>query len=102
MGHRLERILIPRDLRGKLFSSAAPVVLTLDATTARIPWEMLMIPSVSVLSNKGKQSFAGPWSDADPERFLGTAAGFGVTRQLRTAFAPAGSDRFLDSLTRSK
>ena len=75
-GRVLEKLLIPRDLRSRVFSSAAPVVLALDAATARIPWEMLCLPPG-----------AGGTDRADA--FLSTAEGFGVTRQFRTVFAPA-------------
>jgi len=75
-GRTLEKLLIPRDLRAKVFSSAAPVVLALDAATARIPWEMLRLPHA-----------AG--SGAAESSFLSTAPGYGVTRQFRTVFAPA-------------
>ncbi len=73
----LEQLLIPRDLRGKLFSSAAPVVFTVDASSARIPFEMLGVPSDS------------PGAGSGPGRFLGMEEGFGVTRQFRTPFASA-------------
>lgn len=73
----LEQLLIPRDLRDKLFSSAAPVVFTVDASAARIPFEMLGIP---VNAAAGLQAST---------RFLGMEEGFGVTRQFRTPFAPA-------------
>ena len=75
-GRALEKVLIPRELRARLFSSAAPVVLALDAATARIPWEMLRLP---------RNAAAG----SDAAAFLSTAAGYGVTRQFRTTFAPA-------------
>lgn len=86
-GTLLEKLLIPRDLRAKLFSSAAPVVFTLDASAARIPWEMLRIPSTlpEPVGSDGAQADGKNHSS----RFLGSCPGFGVTRQLRTAFAPA-------------
>jgi CHAT domain-containing protein len=63
---------------------AVPVVLALDATTARIHWEMMADQPAGVTRN------------FDVERFLGTA--HGLTRQLRTTFAqlpepPLLSDR---------
>jgi CHAT domain/Lecithin:cholesterol acyltransferase len=84
-GDLLECLLIPRDLRSKLFSSYAPVVLAVDASAARIPWEMLRIPSIlpRPLAPESPDGRA-----VDLEDFLGGASGFGVTRQLRTVFAP--------------
>lgn len=86
-GTLLEKLLIPRDLRAKLFNSAAPVVFTLDASAARIPWEMLRIPSTL---QEPESAGATPGDGAfHSNRFLGSSPGYGVTRQLRTAFAPA-------------
>jgi pimeloyl-ACP methyl ester carboxylesterase len=77
-GRYLERLLVPRDLRGEL-ASAAPLVLLLDAATARIHWEMVAQPGLL-----GEESGASP---AEPDAlFLGTARA--LTRQLRTPFAP--------------
>lgn len=72
-GRTLQKMIIPRDLHSRLFSSAAHVVMTLDASTARIPWEMMIIPGTPI----GQES-----------QFMSLAAGFGVTRQLQTGFAP--------------
>jgi CHAT domain-containing protein len=70
----LQQLLIPSDLNGQLFSSAAPLVMALDATMARVPWELLTIPNRSV--------------ELPPtEQLLGLATGYGVTRQLQTTFA---------------
>lgn len=73
-GQFLERLLFPADLRPTL-SSGAPIVLLLDADTARIHWEMLAQSEIEQLS-----------PDKQVEAFLGTSRG--VTRQLRTTFAP--------------
>lgn len=83
-GRLLAGLLLPEDLRGYL-ASDAPVVLTLDATTARIHWELLCPP----LSGED-EGFR--WSNTEKEpdfeqiRFLGM--GRGLTRQLRTSYAP--------------
>jgi hypothetical protein len=77
-GRFLERLLIPRELRSNL-TTDAPLVLMLDATTARIHWEMVAQPGPNT----------GP-APTRPEEyasyFLGTARG--LTRQLRSTFAP--------------
>ena len=72
-GHLLETLLLPGDLRGIIARRSLPVVLAVNATTARIHWEMLSLEQ------------AGTTVDFDPEAFLGTRAG--LTRQLRTTFA---------------
>ena len=73
-GHLLGCLLIPADLREKIMHPGVPIVLALDATTARIHWEMVTLDSTGA-----NQVF-------DPERFFGT--NYGLTRQLRTNFAP--------------
>jgi CHAT domain len=81
-GRFLGKLLVPADLRTQL-QSDAPVVMLLDATTARIHWEMV------AQSDPSSPGVDGPPGDGlgDLSRlFLGTARGF--TRQLRTTFAP--------------
>jgi len=73
-GYLLGRLLVPRDLREKIMRPGVPIVLVLDAVTARIHWEMVTLDP------------AGANDAFDPERFLGT--NYGLTRQLRTNFAP--------------
>ena len=62
--------------------------MMLDSTIARIHWEMVAQPEITLgeggSSEAARQS--GEESEFDPNRFLGTARGF--TRQLRTTFAP--------------
>lgn len=70
-GRFLERLLIPADLRSLLVTKA-PIVMMLDATTARIHWEMM--------------AQSDQLSGSDNGTFLGKSRGF--TRQLRTEFAP--------------
>lgn len=73
LGNLLGRLLLPTDMRDLTFKQSAPVVLALDATTARIHWEMLA------------DQAAGNITCFVPEHFLGTL--FGLTKQLRTTFA---------------
>jgi pimeloyl-ACP methyl ester carboxylesterase len=75
-GHFLERLLLPDDLR-PLLATNAPLVLMLDANTARIHWEMLAQPPLSGDGSGGQELHRS---------FLGTSRGF--TRQLRTTFSP--------------
>jgi pimeloyl-ACP methyl ester carboxylesterase len=75
-GQFLGRLLIPQDLSQHL-SSTAPLVLQLDATTARIHWEMVSQPD-PILAEDARPS-------GDISAFLGTYRG--LTRQLRTTFA---------------
>jgi len=72
-GRVLEQLILG-DVRAAL-TSAAPLVLVLDATTARIHWEMLAQPAAA---SRGAAGLA--------DGFLGTTRG--LTRQLRTSFAP--------------
>ena len=82
-GRYMENLLMPKDLR-PVFSTPAPVVMTLDASTARIHWEMIAQPDIS---QPNKEKSAGSESrDAQLGYFLGTSRGF--TRQLRNTFAP--------------
>ncbi len=73
-GHLLGRLLLPADLRETLIKPSTPVVLTLDRSTARIHWEM-----VALGPGDGTPGFRA-------DNFLGTTCG--LTRQLRTTFAP--------------
>jgi pimeloyl-ACP methyl ester carboxylesterase len=72
-GNLLGRLLLPRDMREMILQQTVPIVLALDASTARIHWEMVAAEA------------AGSLVDFNPERFLGTF--YGLTRQLRTTFA---------------
>ncbi len=72
-GNLLGRLLLPRDMRDLILHQSVPIVLALDATTARIHWEMVAVEAASSAT------------EFTPERFLGTL--FGLTRQLRTSFA---------------
>jgi hypothetical protein len=81
-GRFLEGLLMPIDLRKQLYGSA-PLVMMLDATTARIHWEMVAQPS---LDNSAIRRPAARGEFEYEDGFLGTSRGF--TRQLRTTFAP--------------
>ena len=81
-GRFLEELLMPDDLRRQLYNNA-PVVMMLDATTARIHWEMVAQPE---LVATGRAPAATADGEFQADRFLGTSRGF--TRQLRTTFAP--------------
>ena len=79
-GRFLERLLIPEDIRALIYTPA-PIVLVLDSTTARVHWEMI------ARSDSGAPAQTKPAAAAfDPDDFLGTS--YGLTRQLRTNFAP--------------
>ena len=76
LGEFLEKLLFPDDLQ-QLLSSNAPLVLTCDATVARIHWEMVAQPDLRATAGIANQA---------QRTFLGLHRGF--TRQLRTTFAP--------------
>lgn len=82
-GRFLEELLMPDDLRRQLYNNA-PVVMMLDATTARIHWEMVAQPEL--IAATGGLAIAHEDDEFNADRFLGTSRGF--TRQLRTTFAP--------------
>ena len=81
-GQFLGQLILPEDLR-PLLASDAPLVMMLDSSTARIPWEMVALPEPPAdRSNEPSMTTV-----MEPEwYFLGTSRGF--TRQLRTTFAP--------------
>lgn len=73
LGQFLGRLLLPHDLGPEVFERA-PLVLLLDAATARIHWELTAAP--------GAREAAGE------ERYSVFLGALGLTRQLRTTFAP--------------
>jgi hypothetical protein len=86
-GQFLGHLLIPNDLRPQFFTRD-PLVLMLDAKAARIHWEMVAQSDSDFVP---AERSSGPGPDAThgcfrEEYFLGTARG--LTRQLRTIFAP--------------
>ena len=74
LGNLLGRLLVPADVQRDVIKRGIPTVLAVDATTARIHFEM-----AALLQPSGDDKF-------NPEAFMGTAAS--LTRQLRTTFAP--------------
>ncbi|MDQ3699861.1 MAG: CHAT domain-containing protein, partial [Chloroflexota bacterium] len=92
-GRFMAGLLVPQDLQPQL-SGDAPLVLLLDASAARIHWELLV---QSTPSARPESDATDPFDSAEPLReraseddsyrsFLGTSRG--LTRQLRTTFAP--------------
>jgi len=75
-GWFLERLLLPDDLRRVLYSSKH-LVLYLDATTARIYWELVARSGVAPRSYEAQESAELPWAD----HFFSTAQG--ITRRLQ-------------------
>jgi pimeloyl-ACP methyl ester carboxylesterase len=81
-GQFLEKLLVPAELRGEFYRHREnPVVLMLDNATARIHWEAIAqsdaeVPAEAIADNE----------EAAMDLFLGTSRG--LTRQLRTTFAP--------------
>ncbi|HYJ87439.1 MAG TPA: hypothetical protein VEW46_15360, partial [Pyrinomonadaceae bacterium] len=84
-GRFLEGILMPPDLRTQLYSRA-PLVMMLDSTTARIHWEMVAQPATGMSLAGGTAPTANGERFEYADDFLGTTRG--LTRQLRTNFAP--------------
>ena len=81
-GQFLARLLVPDDLRAQ-FHTGAPLVLVLDAASARIHWELLARSDlIGASSQPGNERASGDFKDY----FLGTSRG--LTRQIRTTFAP--------------
>lgn len=88
LGQFMERLLIPDDLRSH-FSTPAPIVMTVDATTARIHWEMLAQSDPTTIREENDDKVDNDQINQSDDRnqyFLGISRGF--TRQLRTRFAP--------------
>jgi hypothetical protein len=77
-GRFLGRLLMPRDMRDQL-GGPGPLVAIVDSTTARIHWELLTRARAEPAAPGGPR--AGELDD-----YLGV--GLGLTRQLRTIFAP--------------
>lgn len=78
-GDFLRKLIVPREFDSQL-SGKEPLVVLVDRQTARTPWEMLVQRDAEEdHSGAGAREFT-------PDAFLGTARG--LTRQLRTTFAP--------------
>ena len=85
-GQFLGQLLFPAEFRPQLTTSA-PLVLMLDTTTARVHWEMVAPSDQSIATFSPTPTRQdGVTNDFDARQFLGTSRG--VTRQLRTTFAP--------------
>src|SRR4029453_14732086 len=88
---RPEAPLRPADIRPMIYTSA-PLVLMLDATTARVHWEMMAKsdPWFSTSAFPNPADAAGSPANKEPlfepNAFLGPSRG--LTRQLRSTFAP--------------
>ncbi|WP_224368088.1 CHAT domain-containing protein [Hyalangium versicolor] len=81
-GQFLEKLLVPAELRSEFYRHREnPVVLMLDASTARIHWEALAQSDAEVPASELSDN-----QEAVLDLFLGTSRG--LTRQLRTTFAP--------------
>ena len=81
-GRMLEALLMPADIRPAIYTSA-PLILMLDATTARVHWEMMAQSDPLTGSPVSPEDDEPPF---DSNAFLGTSRG--LTRQLRTTFSP--------------
>ena len=84
-GHLLGRLLLPGDLRDAVMKPPTPIVVSLDRSTARIHWEMLALRT------------AAGGAEFDGGNHLGTACG--LTRQLRSTFAPLPEPPLLSGRT---
>ena len=85
-GRLLERLLMPLEFRDLIYTDA-PIVLMLDASTARIHWELLARGESDLLASREYPAAqSGDSTSFDERLFLGTS--YGLTRQLRTTFAP--------------
>jgi hypothetical protein len=91
-GRFLERLLVPNDLRGAMATNA-PLVMMLDATTARIHWEMVAQSDRANSDNRFPATPSDGPSGGEFDRkfefadyYLGTSRG--LTRQLRSTFSP--------------
>ena len=82
LGNLLGQMLVPQELRSVIVRPGVPTVLLLDATTARIHFEMAVI-SRTLHAAKLDQAFN---EELFKKTFLGPAAS--LTRQFRTTFAP--------------
>ena len=75
-GQFLRKLVFPSEFESEL-ASRAPLVMLLDATTARVNWEMVGQAAIEAKTANNETLLDG---------FLGTSRGF--TRQLRTQYAP--------------
>ncbi len=86
-GEFMARLLLPQEFRADL-SGGTPLVLTVDATTALIHWELLSLTEQQLGAGGRGLPEANPskrYGERDLDLFLGIACG--LTRQLRSPFA---------------
>ncbi|MEO8494758.1 MAG: CHAT domain-containing protein [Planctomycetota bacterium] len=79
----LQKLVLPDDFREHV-QSDAPLVLMLDNSTARIHWEMMVGSSLDA----PRAESLGPGSNSSDFQDMFWGTGRGLTRQLRTTFAP--------------
>ena len=79
----LQKLVLPEDFREHV-QTDAPLVLMLDHSTARIHWEMMVGSSLDA----PRAESLGPGSDSSAFQDMFWGTGRGLTRQLRTTFAP--------------
>ena len=80
-GQLLAKLLIPRELNSE-FHGDRPLVMLLDATTARVHWELAARSDLE----PSAAADGAPDRNTQLRHFFGIGEGF--TRQLRTTFAP--------------
>ncbi|MEW4569041.1 CHAT domain-containing protein [Tautonia sp. JC769] len=82
-GRFLGQLVLPRDFR-PLLRTGGPLVMMLDATSARIHWEMVARPELWKQGDAEADLDASADGVADGSAFLGTSRG--LTRQLISGF----------------
>ncbi len=86
LGNLLGRMLVPEDLRSVIVQPGVPTVLLVDATTARIHFEMAALSPAAGNSKLDATLERIEFDELFAATFVGVAAS--LTRQLRTTFAP--------------
>ena len=84
-GKFLGQLLLPRDFR-PLLRTGGSLVMMLDATAARIHWEMVARPELWNMADRANNQEDPEQTDVDWSAFLGTSRG--LTRQLISSFGP--------------
>lgn len=86
LGNLLGRMLVPEELRSVIVQPGVPTVLLVDATTARIHFEMAALSPAAGNSKLDATLERIEFDELFAATFVGVAAS--LTRQLRTTFAP--------------
>ena len=86
LGNLLGRMLVPEELRSVIVQPGVPTVLLVDATTARIHFEMAALSPAAGNSKLDAPLDRIAFDETFAATFVGVAAS--LTRQLRTTFAP--------------